>query len=537
MSIRHLPLLAVCCLSTSLPLFAAGDCLDDAFEDNDVCSSAYVLSEGTHSGLVADVDDVDYFRVTVPAGERLSVYLQADNDLLASLHDAATTQDCSVDPEILLAWSPQEFHWANLTSSPKDFLIGILPAVGCTNYDMTIDLEPEPCGIAADNGLPGSRDCASAAQLADGSYPGQFVSLDNPDFLRIEVQPAELKSIDLIAPWGSSGHPLEVTLVQDCAPPAQGQSILTSLLDRRRMFLFNATAQTQTYTIEIAANADFRDATSFCSDYDLEISSEFDPHGIWAGDLFEGNDSCPTRVPIDDGRFELSASLLDQDWYSVIVEAGATLSYRISPVGGSDWTTHLRSDCTNSGPSYLALGQPAGPGSSDTVLTWKNETGVAVDANFFVIHPHNTGDFASPYVLDLRNTRGEVFCESTPNSTGGAARIDSSGSTDVNGAGTFELSATDVPANTFGLFFFSPNEISPVPFGNGLRCLGAPFRRLPVTNAGPSGVLQTTIDWSQPGTASVITPASTWSFQAWFRDAAGGGAQYDLSDGLRVEFP
>ncbi len=521
-------------LCLHLPLFAAGDCSDDVFEENDDCASAYVLTPGSYTGLVADVEDVDYYRVTVPAGERLGIFLSADSDLVLSLHDAATTQDCSVDPPIVLAWSPHEAYWANFTSGPKDFLVGILPVLDCTTYDLTIDIAPDPCGAAANTGLQGNHDCASAAQLGDGAYPGQFVSLDNSDFLRVEVQPAELKMIDVIAPWTSSGFPVWFTVDENCVPPAPGYGV-SPIGDRRRMYLFNETTQLQTHTLAIAVNENFSDPTSFCTTYDLEISSEFDPHGIYAGDLFEDNDSCLTRSPIDDGRFELNISLLDKDWYSVNVEPGATLSYLISPAVGSDWITHLRSDCTSSVPSYLALGQSAGPGSSDTALSWKNETGARVDANFFV-HPSTGGEFASTYVLDLRNTQGEVFCSSTTNSTGGAARIDASGSTDVDSGGNLELSATGVPANTFGLFFFSPNEISPVPFGNGLRCLGAPFRRLPVTNAGTSGILRTTIDWAQPGTASVITANSTWSFQAWFRDAPAGGAQFDLSDGLRVEF-
>jgi len=516
-----------------LPLFAAGDCPDDAFEENDDCASAHVLAPGSYTGLVANVEDVDYYRVTVPAGERLGIFLSADSDLVLSLHDAATTQDCSVDPPIVFAWSPQEAYWANFTSGPKDFLVGILPVLDCTTYDLTIDIAPDPCGAAANTGLQGNHDCASAAQLGDGAYPGQFVSLDNSDFLRVEVQPGELKMVDVSGPGTTAEFPI-LTVDGDCALPAPGYAVwLAGPL--RRMYLFNETTQVQTYTLEIAAYANFSDPTSFCVAYDLEISSEFDPHGIYAGDMFEDNDSCPTRSPIDDGRFELNVSLLDKDWYSVVVEPGATLSYVISPAVGSDWWTHLRSDCSNSMPSFLASGQPAGPGSSDTALSWKNETGAPVEANFFVI-PDLGGDFASPYILDLRNTQGEVFCSSTVNSTGGAARIDASGSTAVNSGGGLELSATGVPANSFGLFFFSSNEISPVPFGNGLLCLGAPFRRLPVANAGTSGVLRTTIDWTQPGTASVITANSTWSFQAWFRDAPAGGAQFDLSDGLRVEF-
>ena len=39
-----------------------------------------------------------------------------------------------------------------------------------------------------------------------------------------------------------------------------------------------------------------------------------------------------------------------------------------------------------------------------------------------------------------------------------------------------------------------------------------------------------------PNPVGQITPGSTWNFQAIFRDTAGGGALFDLSDGLEVSF-
>lgn len=522
-----------------VPAFATGDCVNDAFEPND-CATPYVLGPGNYPGLVASTTDFDFYKVTIAPGDRLTFEVDLDAPMILSFQDALTTQDCFNDPMIFQKWlgtlDQQIFHWSNFSSAPQDFLIGLVTIEECAHYDLTISMAPDPCMGVTDNGIQGNHDCASAANLANGDHFGQFVRLGEGDFYRIAVQPAELKSLDVFVPEGSFGSLLNVELDQDCAPPMTPQFIFSFIPNGRRYFLFNSTSQTQLYTIEVSVNPDPRDPTTFCVDYDLEMSSEFDPLGIFTGDQFEPNDACLAPSPIDDGRFDLTCAMLNQDWYSISVEPGATLSYLVSPDGSANWTTHLRTDCTNSGPSYLALGQPDFAGSPNTRLTWKNEGTSAVDANFFVIHPFNSVEFASRYELDLRNTQGEVFCDSTTNSTGDAARIDAAGSTDVNGNGIFQLSAVNLPANAFGLFFFSENEVVPVPFGNGLRCLGGPFRRLHVTNAGSEGVLQTAISWSNPGTASVITPGSTWSFQAWYRDAAGGGAQYDLSDGLRVEF-
>ena len=43
-------------------------------------------------------------------------------------------------------------------------------------------------------------------------------------------------------------------------------------------------------------------------------------------------------------------------------------------------------------------------------------------------------------------------------------------------------------------------------------------------------------DGNPPTAAGTMTPGSTWHFQAWFRDPAGGGAFFDLSDGLTITF-
>jgi len=127
------------------------------------------------------------------------------------------------------------------------------------------------------------------------------------------------------------------------------------------------------------------------------------------------------------------------------------------------------------------------------------------------------------------------FCLSRPNSTGQAARISASGWESV-AANDFGLLAGPVPHGAVGLFFYGGAKTQ-VPFGNGLRCVApgsAGLFRLPAQTAGATGVLSQRLDLGQsPG---VIAPGATWHFQAWYRDPAGGGAGFDLSDGLLVQF-
>jgi len=94
-----------------------------------------------------------------------------------------------------------------------------------------------------------------------------------------------------------------------------------------------------------------------------------------------------------------------------------------------------------------------------------------------------------------------------------------------------------VAAGEPGLFYYGPDELG-LPFGNGFRCVdGAPgrvFRVFPFVIADAAGSLKADLDLAAlPG---AITPGSTWRFQARFRDPAGGGQGFDLSDGVSIDF-
>jgi hypothetical protein len=95
--------------------------------------------------------------------------------------------------------------------------------------------------------------------------------------------------------------------------------------------------------------------------------------------------------------------------------------------------------------------------------------------------------------------------------------------------------------NQPGLFFYSAGQANGgngVPFGNGLRCVGSsgnPLFRLPViSGSGNHHVFA--VDYGSLPAGGDIVPGSTFHFQLWFRDPAGGGAFFDLSDGYSILF-
>ena len=133
------------------------------------------------------------------------------------------------------------------------------------------------------------------------------------------------------------------------------------------------------------------------------------------------------------------------------------------------------------------------------------------------------------------------YCVTSQNSVGSGAVMSSSGSTSFV-ANDLTLIATGTPFNVFGLFFYGSLQ-DQVPFGDGFRCVslaGSGLIRLnPAGLTSFVGDIMRPLDYqafpmnSGPG---LIFPGSIWNFQLWYRDAAAGGAGFNVSDGLEVTF-
>ena len=127
---------------------------------------------------------------------------------------------------------------------------------------------------------------------------------------------------------------------------------------------------------------------------------------------------------------------------------------------------------------------------------------------------------------------GNNYCVANANSTGSPALMSGEGSNSV-AANNLTLVAGPAP-NQPGIFFYGPNQIA-LPFGNGFRCVGGTVIRLDVI--GPTaGEYRFTVDNTMLPSTGQLTNGSTWNFQAWYRDPAGGGAAFDLSNGLEITF-
>ena len=146
------------------------------------------------------------------------------------------------------------------------------------------------------------------------------------------------------------------------------------------------------------------------------------------------------------------------------------------------------------------------------------------------------GETGRAIVYAGRSCAAFNYCEGLHNSTGARGRISWSGSTSYS-ANSLSLTASGLPSQQFGLFFYGPNQIR-VPFGNGLRCVGGGAYRLnPPQLSDSFGATSKTADFSIAPMAQgpgMIAPGSRWNFQHWYRDPAGGGSNFNLTDALTV---
>lgn len=141
------------------------------------------------------------------------------------------------------------------------------------------------------------------------------------------------------------------------------------------------------------------------------------------------------------------------------------------------------------------------------------------------------------YDCDL-DQRARTYCQSLPNSAGAGAWIGATGSLSIT-ANDCWLICGGLPPGSSGKFFYGTAQAS-APFGNGLRCVGgAAFRLYPLLVSGASGSVVRHLDFTQHPAgigAGTISAGSTWHFQYWHRNAAAGGAGFNLSDGWRATF-
>lgn len=139
---------------------------------------------------------------------------------------------------------------------------------------------------------------------------------------------------------------------------------------------------------------------------------------------------------------------------------------------------------------------------------------------------------------------GTSYCTANANSTGATGSITATGSAAV-AANDVTLSAASLPNNAFAFFLVSRDAgfVGNPGGSQGNLCLGGSIGRYvgpgQVKNSGTTGSFSLVLNLNQTPTPSgfvSIAGGQTWNFQSWFRDAVGGVATSNFTDGLSISF-
>jgi len=240
--------------------------------------------------------------------------------------------------------------------------------------------------------------------------------------------------------------------------------------------------------------------------------STWEQQAVLTGSAVAG-DFLGSRVAVD-GDLALAASAADEGRPA----AGCAVVFRRS---GSQWAELGR----------LVSRTPRSHSGFGSAVTLDGST-VAVGAFLADVVGSRSG---AAYVFPLFQGEASNYGESNPNSAGVVARMALAGTPSLVGGTT--LYTVGAPADKSGLFFYG-TQTANLAFGNGVLCV-SPFspglRRLPpLVGTDAFGTAWNALDPARlpPGTQ----PGTTLFFQFWFRDLPGGGAYFNLSDGLGVTF-
>jgi len=276
-----------------------------------------------------------------------------------------------------------------------------------------------------------------------------------------------------------------------------------------------------------------------------------DPCDPAQDDQLEENDDCASAVALPDGTYSnLWCSKSDPDWYSFCVDTGGTMSIDVlfsTAVGDID--IFAFDAC---GGGNLGIG---GSASDDENLLIDNSAGtgplnVFLRVELWISDP----DFdCNSYSMVIGGSGcsggggggvGTSYCTANTNSTGSIANTTGTGS-DVALDNNLTLNTANLPANSFAFYLASTAQgFAANPGGSqGNLCLSGSIGRYvgpgQIQQANALGQISLALDLTQiPQPTGFVTAVAgdTWNFQAWYRDAIGGSATSNFTDGLSVTF-
>jgi hypothetical protein len=214
---------------------------------------------------------------------------------------------------------------------------------------------------------------------------------------------------------------------------------------------------------------------------------------------------------------------------------GASWSQLGAGVDGAVWAMRSYDDGSGPGPQLFVGGEfrHAGAEQSDLFATWRACTG-----------PISRFCFGDGSVAACPCGNQGVPTRGCDNSVGsGGARLNATGTTSPD---TMQLYAAGELPNAATLVFQGDTVlISPVNFGDGLRCVGGNIQRMYLVNAvngsltvPPTG--QPSLSARSASQGDPLSPGDVRCYQAWYRDpnptfcGSPTGSTWNLSNAVRI---
>ena len=340
-------------------------CPADALEPNDSCATAAPIAPGTTSGLNIDVGLLDWYTITVAAGDMIQVdltFLHAQGDIDLRLEAPCGTFRSSATS----VTDNESASWTNTTGVSQDVKIRAnrFGTAACTPYSITVGITTPPTCVP--DAFEPNETCATASPIVVGTTTGLNIDPGTLDFYSINLAAGDAIQVDLTFLQAQGDIDLRLE-----APCGTTRASSTSVTDNESASWTNTTGVAQ--LVVIRAN---RFGAALCTPYSLTIVTTTPP--VCVDDDAGANDTCATPQAVVVGATTATVRDVSPDWYTLAVAPGATLLVDANFVHASgDVDLELLGACTTPLDA-------SGTTTNNEHLEWVNTTGATAQVQWRV---------------------------------------------------------------------------------------------------------------------------------------------------------
>jgi hypothetical protein len=247
---------------------------DDPFEPNDDLSSPAPITLGVHVGLHMSDTNEDYYSIDLPAGQVVRVTAHATFDPAAvhalSLRVSGTNQGVTS----LSGGDVRSLLFTNTSGATQPLTLGAFILTGsvgvCVDYDLTIEMFPDPCLTLIQDRFEDNEECSEAPFVGPGTYSGLTVERSDLDLFRTLVPAGETLTVQLFFDHSQGNIDMD-----SFDPGLECTHIVeqfgTSLTDNEMITTTNLTGQDVEYFWRIF-NQNIHGGTLRCNTYTMVVN-------------------------------------------------------------------------------------------------------------------------------------------------------------------------------------------------------------------------------------------------------------------------